>query len=88
MARAELSRAATGRVPFERPLVVRGWSARSRWGFDPALECFWAELWPESGGAPVRIGPEHLVPTVDGLARVLGVAVALDGDEAYLALTA
>ena len=71
-----------------RPLVLRGWSARSRWGYDPRLECFWLELWPETCGAPVRIGPEHLVPTVDGLARVLTWALALEPDEAYLALTA
>lgn len=77
-----------GRGPFERPLRVPGWSARSRWGFDPRLECFWVELWPEAGDAPLRIGPEHLVATVDGLARVLAVAGEVDREDAYLALTA
>lgn len=73
---------------FERPLVLPGWSARSRWGLDPVLECYWFELWPDGAGPAVRIGPEHLVATVDGLARVLAVTVSLEPGSAYLALTA
>lgn len=39
-------------------------------------------------GAVVRIGPEHLITTVTGLARALAEAAGLDDVEAYLALTA
>lgn len=73
---------------FQRPLVLPGWSSESRWGFDPRLECFWLELWPERGGACVRVGPEHLVATVDGLARVLAARLSLAEGTVYLALTA
>lgn len=78
----------TSHGAFERPLVLPGWSVRSRWGRDTRLECLWLELWPEGGGAPVRIGAEHLVATVDGLARALAAAVSVEPVDAYLALTA
>lgn len=73
---------------FQRRLALPGWSPRSSWGRDPLLECFWLELVPEDDGPPVRIGPEHLVATVDGLARVLASALAVEEGTAYLALTA
>lgn len=73
---------------FARRLSLPGWSPRSSWGRDPLLECFWLELVPEDGGPSVRIGPEHLVATVDGLARVLASALVLEEGTAYLALTA
>lgn len=75
------------RTPFERPIAVPGWPA-SRWGYDVALECFWAELGDGPAGHVVRIGPEHLLTTVPALARAVGHVAGVDGDVAYLALTA
>lgn len=78
----------TRSVPFERSLVVDGWSGRSRWGFDVVLECYWAELWPADDGPAVRVGSEHLITTLEGLCRALAREARVRADEAYLALTA
>lgn len=79
----------TRSTAFVRPLSLAGWAAGSRWGFDPALECYWAELTPSTAGAaPVRIGPEHLISTVDGLSRAVARAGRLCAEDAFLALTA
>lgn len=80
------SRADAGRQPFERSVRVPGWAA-SRWGYDGTLECFWAELVAD-GGEVVRIGPEHLLPSVPALARAVAFSADLGEDDAYLALTA
>lgn len=79
-----------GAEPFAHALALEGWSARSTWGFDPELECYWAEMWrADSDRDPaVRIGVEHLVTTVDGLAGAMTVAGRIPGTEAFLALTA
>ncbi len=76
--------------PFARSIALPGWSSRSAWGFDAELECFWAELWREDADErpAVRIGAEHLVPTVTGLARAVAGAAGLPPEEAFLALTA
>lgn len=81
------------RGPFARGLVLSGWSERSAWGYDPVLECYWAELWRDAGPEPdltpdVRIGPEHLITTVTGLARVMAFTAEVADEAAYLALTA
>jgi len=70
--------------------VLPGWSARSGWGFDSELECFWAELWrtDADAGPAVRVAPDHLVPTVTGLARAVGFAAGLPPGDALVALTA
>lgn len=78
---------------FERPLVLDGWSPSSRWGYDAALECYWAELRSvsspgEAGAAVLRVGPEHLVTTLAGLSRALGAMLGTSPDRPYLALTA
>jgi len=39
-------------------------------------------------GAVVRIAPDHLVPTVMGLARAVALVLGVRDVEAYLALTA
>lgn len=79
----------TRTTPFERPLVLAGWAPGSRWGFDPGLECYWVELAPRAGsGTAVRVGPEHLITTLDGLARALARVAGAQPTEAYLALTA
>lgn len=82
----------TGRAAgaFARAIALPGWSPRSAWGFDAELECFWAELWRADGDAEpaVRIGAEHLVPSVPGLARAVGRAAGLGPEAAFLALTA
>lgn len=72
--------------PFVRPLPLAGWPSSS-WGYDPAMECFWAELRPVAG-APVRIGPQHLITTVTGLARAVARTARVRHAAAYLALTA
>lgn len=76
--------------PFAHALALDGWSARSSWGFNPELECYWAELWraDTDRGPAVRIGVEHLVTTVDGLAAALALAGRMPGADAFLALTA
>ena len=76
--------------PFEHALALPGWSGRSCWGYDASLECYWAELWlrDEDAEPAVTISPDHLVPTVTGLARVVAGAVGVCDVEAYLALSA
>ena len=80
------------RADFSRKLDLPGWDGASRWGYDAELECYWAEI--RSGGRSSacepdrRVGPEHLVATVGGLARAVAFAADVDDSEAYLALTA
>jgi hypothetical protein len=90
------------RGAFARHLRLAGWSDASRWGYDPVLECYWAELWPVEAhgscdvarpdvagpGGDVHIGPEHLIGTVTGLARAVAFAVEVADRDVYLALTA
>jgi len=26
-----------------------GWAEQSVWGYDPLLQCYWAQLWPDLG---------------------------------------
>ena len=77
-------------APFAHPIALDGWSPRSAWGYDPDLECYWAELWRRDAdaGPAVRIGVEHLVTTVEGLAAAVQQVGRLRGGEAFLALTA
>lgn len=76
------------RVGLSRCLVLPGWSSRSRWGWDPALECYWARLLPgEAGGRTVRVSRRHLVPTLWSLARALAAEADLDAGLVYVALT-
>ena len=79
-----------GAEPFAYALVLDGWSDRSVWGYSPELECYWAELWRlDTDRSPaVRIGVEHLVTTVNGLAGAIALAGRMPGAEAFLALTA
>ena len=79
-----------GAEQFRHALALDGWSARSVWGYDPELECYWAELWrADTDRVPaVRIGVEHLVTTVDGLAGAMASAGRIPGAAAFLALTA
>ncbi len=76
---------------FERRLALPGW-APSSWGYDPALECFWAELRPDVAGAPaggsVLISRDHLITTLPGLARAVARSARVPDAAAYLALTA
>lgn len=72
--------------PFVRRLPLAGWSPSS-WGYDPSLECFWAELRPDDGAAPLRIGPDHLIVTLPGLARAVARTARVPDAAAYLALT-
>lgn len=82
---------------FERPLALPGWSP-STWGYDPALESFWAVLRPESnptptgGGSPsaasVHISRDHLITTLPGLARAVARTARVPDAAAFLALTA
>ena len=76
---------------FERRLALPGWSPSS-WGYDPTLECFWAELRPEAdagpAGASVLISRDHLITTLPGLARAVARSARVPDVAAYLALTA
>ena len=87
-------------VRFERPLTLPGWSPSS-WGYDPALESFWAALRPDLPAAlgpatagtvgtanAVLISPEHLITTLPGLARAVARSARVPDATAYLALTA
>jgi len=75
---------------FERRLALPGWSPSS-WGYDPALECFWAELRPEPGrgspGGTVLISRDHLITTLPGLARAVASRARVPHAAALLALT-
>ena len=85
-------RSARSRAAFARGLELAGWEAGSTWGYDSVLECYWVEL-RRSGETPggethVRIGAEHLITTMSGLARAVAFAVEVADVDAYLALTA
>ena len=92
MTTGQRQRCRPGRLPFRRPVRLEGWSTGSAWGYDPVLECYWAELVrvPDAAAVPdvVRIGPEHLLTTVTGLARAVAFATGAGDGDAYLALTA
>lgn len=90
--RQVLGHPASGRGErFVRPLVLPGWSPSS-WGYDPALECFWAELHPDdaagSGRSSVLISRDHLITTLPGLARAVARTARVPDETALLALTA
>ncbi len=80
---------------FERRLALPGWSP-STWGYDPALESFWAELRPDPAGdapadaarAPVVISRDHLITTLPGLARAVARSARVADAAALRALTA
>lgn len=57
------------------------------WGYDHAFECFWAEVALPGGRGVVRVGVEHLVPTLTGLARVLAARLGVASDDVFVALT-
>ena len=86
------ARPARTRAAFSRGLHMAGWDGGSTWGYDAELECYWVELCRGGGGprdeAPLRIGPEHLISTVSGLARAMAFAASVADVDAYLALTA
>jgi hypothetical protein len=75
---------------FAHPIVLDGWSPRSVWGYDPDLECYWAELWrTDADPVPtIRVGVEHLVTTVDGLAAAVSQLGRVRRGDAFMALTA
>lgn len=76
------------RARLSRRLPLPGWSARSCWGWDPSLECFWARLVPTTpGGRTIEVSPDHLVPTLTSLARALAVPAGLDPAAVYVVLT-
>lgn len=76
---------------FERRLALPGWSP-STWGYDPALESFWAELRPSGSGdrdgGSVLISRDHLITTLPGLARAVARTARVPDAAALLALTA
>lgn len=76
---------------FERSLALPGWSP-STWGYDPALESFWAELRPsvvgDRAGGPVLISRDHLITTLPGLARAVARTARVPDAAVLLALTA
>lgn len=79
---------------FERSLSLPGWSP-STWGYDPALESFWAELRPdpavgasESARGAVLISRDHLITTLPGLARAVARSARVADAAALRALTA
>lgn len=80
---------------FERSLALPGWSP-STWGYDPALESFWAELRPDPvTDAPadptrgtVHISRDHLITTLPGLARAVARSTRVADAAALHALTA
>ncbi|GEN78777.1 hypothetical protein [Actinotalea fermentans] len=80
---------------FERSLALPGWSP-STWGYDPALESFWAELRPDrvadDPGDPRRgtvlISRDHLITTLPGLARAVARSTQVGDVTALRALTA
>lgn len=89
-----MSRGGAARRPperFERRLELPGWSPSS-WGYDPTLECFWAELRPQDGGesdgGSVLISRDHLITTLPGLARAVARTARVPDAAAFLALTA
>lgn len=77
------------RTSYVCPTSLPGWSRRSVWGFDASLEGYWAELWREDGDLlpGVRIGPEHLIATLEGLARALARVTGVSADDLFVALT-
>lgn len=76
------------RLPVTGRLVLPGWSPRSRWGWDPGLECFWARLVARgTDGTDVEVSREHLLPTLASLARAVAARTGIDAGLVFVALT-
>ncbi len=79
MSRTRCVPAATGP---ERRAVIGG--AAATWGYHGSLESYWAEV--PRGGRGLVVGPEHLVPTITALARVIAAGAGLAADDVLVAL--
>lgn len=55
------------------------------WGFHAGMESYWAEV-PQGSGRCLVVGPEHLVPTITALARVIAARAGLAADDVLVAL--
>lgn len=80
-----------GRTGY-RPLVAGSEGRRATiggavatWGFHAGMESYWAEV-PQGSGRCLVVGPEHLVPTITALARVIAARAGLAADDVLVAL--
>jgi|SRR5665647_982928 len=67
-----------------------GWADQSIWGYDPLLECYWAQLWRDEDRTDrprVWISTHHLIPTMALLTRLLADALDLPEVQVVRALT-
>jgi len=78
-------------IPAQISAVVdTGWSDQSIWGYDPILECYWAQLWRDEDNtdAPrISISSYHLIPTQALLVRLIADALNAPISDIYLAMT-
>ena len=73
-----------------RDINLPGWSAQSIWGFDPILECYWAQLWRDDDrtDAPrIEVSSYHLIPSQALLARLIADALDAPIGDVCLAMT-
>lgn len=59
--------------------------AVATWGFHAGMESYWAEV-SQGSGRSLVVGPEHLVPTITALARVIAARAGLAADDVLVAL--
>jgi hypothetical protein len=73
-----------------RDINLPGWSDQSIWGYDPILECYWAQLWRDEDNtdAPrISISSYHLIPTQALLVRLIADALNAPISDVYVAMT-
>jgi hypothetical protein len=70
-----------GGSPAVRAMGLVGWSARSVFGWDPRLGCWWAQLWRDGSSSPE---PDYWIvdagSSATGLVRLVaeGTGVAVE----------
>lgn len=79
-----LQKVPAGAASYERHAVVAGRVAA--WGYHAPLESYWASVVGSTPAQDVAVGPEHLVPTITGLARAVGSRLGIAADDVLVAL--
>ncbi len=75
---------------YRSDINLPGWAEQSIWGYDPLLQCYWAQLWRDEDRTDrprTWISSDHLIPTMDLLVRLVAEATDHPVDEVDLAMT-
>ena len=75
---------------YRSDINLPGWADQSIWGYDPLLQCYWAQLWRDEDRTDrphIWISSYHLIPTLDLLVHLVAEAVDQPVDDVYVAMT-